>query len=259
MKRFFVEEAQIGETQIRITGLDVNHIKNVLRMKIGDALWISDGKKKEYHCLIEEIGKEEIRARIVYAQEPDFELPSRLYLFQALPKGDKMELVIQKAVELGAYAVVPVAASRCMVRLDPAKAQKKVRRWQQIAEGAAKQSRRLFVPRVHEVCSFPEALQLAGECTVRLIPYELAKGSRATAKLLRSIRPGEDVAIFIGPEGGFSPEEIQQAMARDVQPITLGRRILRTETAGLAILSMLMLLLEEKMEESEQDDGNISG
>lgn len=259
MKRFFVEEAQIEETQIVITGQDVNHIKNVLRMKVGDALWISDGKKKEYNCLIEHIGKAEVQTRIIYVQEPDFELPSRLYLFQALPKGDKMEMVIQKAVELGAYAIIPVATSRCVVHLDSSKAKKKVCRWQQIAQSAAMQSRRLFIPKVYEVCSFAKALELANACPVRLIPYERAKGSKATANLLRGIQPGDDVAIFIGPEGGFSEEEIQQAMACQVRPITLGKRILRTETAGLAILSVLMFQLEEKMEESEQDNGNISG
>ena len=257
MKRFFVEPWQIGETQIQIVGKDVNHIRNVLRMKPGDTLWISDKEKKEYNCLIDTITEEEILLRIVYVQESDFELPSRLILFQCLPKGDKMEWIIQKAVELGVWEIVPVASSRCVVRLDEKKAAKKVERWQQIAESAAKQSKRLKIPRIHPVLSFAEALACAENCPVKLIPYEMEKDMRGTGALLRSLEPGQDVAIFIGPEGGFSPEEVQAAMEAGVRPITLGKRILRTETAGLALLSVLMFQLEEKMCQEEDEDGSI--
>lgn len=254
MKRFFADAAQIEETRIHIVGSDVNHIKNVLRMKPGDTLWISDKEKKEYNCYIEEILEEEILLHIVYMQESDFELPSRIYLFQSLPKGDKMELIIQKAVELGVYEIIPVATSRCVVKLDEKKAAKKQQRWQQIAESAAKQSKRLLVPRIAPVCSYHEALAYAGDCEVKLIPYELEKDMAKTCGLLHGVRPGTDIAVFIGPEGGFSEEEISLALERQVQPITLGKRILRTETAGLAILSVLMFRLEERMcqEESEE-------
>ncbi|MGI6070747.1 MAG: 16S rRNA (uracil(1498)-N(3))-methyltransferase [Blautia sp.] len=254
MKRFFVDAAQIEENQIRILGSDVNHIKNVLRMKPGDTLWISDKEKKEYNCYIEEFLEEEILLHIVYMQESDFELPSRLYLFQSLPKGDKMEFIIQKAVELGVYEIIPVATSRCVVKLDEKKAAKKQQRWQQIAESAAKQSKRILVPRVAPVCSYQEALAYAQGCQVKLIPYELEKDMARTSALLHGIRPGMDAAIFIGPEGGYSEEEIRLAMDQQVQPITLGKRILRTETAGLAVLSVLMFGLEEKMCQEESGE-----
>lgn len=254
MKRFFADASQIEEHKIHIVGSDVNHIKNVLRMKAGDTLWISDREKKEYNCLIEEVQDTEILLRIVYVQESDFELPSRLYLFQSLPKGDKMELIIQKAVELGIHKIIPVATSRCVVKLDEKKAAKKVQRWQQIAEGAAKQSKRMLVPEVLPVCTYREALAYAKGCQVKLIPYELESDMKKTSSILNGITPGMDVAVFIGPEGGYSEEEIRLAMENQVMPITLGKRILRTETAGLAILSVLMFRLEEKMcqEESEK-------
>ena len=164
MQRFFVEPHQIDRDrhEIRITGNDVNHIVNVLRMKKDEELWISD-KEKEYHCVIENAGEDEVLLHILYVQEPDYELQNRIYLFQGLPKADKMELIIQKAVELGAYSVVPVSTSRCVVKLDNKKAEKKVSRWQQIAESAAKQSKRMLVPEVRSVMTFKEALAYAKE------------------------------------------------------------------------------------------------
>ena len=223
MQRFFVEPHQIDRDrhEIHITGNDVNHIANVLRMKKGEELWISD-KEKEYHCVIENAGEDEVLLHILYVQEPDYELKNRIYLFQGLPKADKMELIIQKAVELGAYSVVPVSTRRCVVKLDNKKAEKKVSRWQQIAESAAKQSKRM------------------------LIPYELAKGMKETKELIRSIEPGKSIGVFIGPEGGFEEQEVADAMEAGAKPITLGHRILRTETAGLAVLSVLMFQLEDE-------------
>ncbi len=246
MQRFFVEPHQIDETahQIHIVGTDVNHISNVLRMKQGEEVWISDGGKKEYRCAIENFSPDEVLLHIIYAQEPDYELPSRIYLFQGLPKADKMELIIQKAVELGAYEIIPVETKRCVVKLDGKKAAKKVDRWKQIAESAAKQSKRMLIPNVHEVLSFKEALKYAQSMDIRLIPYELAKGMQETKEILASIEPGQSIGIFIGPEGGFEEKEVAAAIEEGAKPITLGRRILRTETAGLAILSVLMFQLE---------------
>lgn len=246
MQRFFVETYQIEEENhcIHVTGADVNHIKNVLRMKQGEELWISDGGTKEYRCEIESLGDEEILLHIIYAQEPDYELPNRIYLFQGLPKADKMELIIQKAVELGAYAIVPVETKRCVVKLDEKKAAKKTARWQQIAESAAKQSKRMLIPNVHQVLSFKEALKYAESMDIRLIPYELAKGMQETKEILAAIEQGQSIGIFIGPEGGFEEKEVEAAISEGAKPITLGKRILRTETAGLAILSVLMFQLE---------------
>ena len=246
MQRFFVEPHQIDEEahQIHITGSDVNHISNVLRMKTGEELWISDGSKYEYRCTIESFEPDEVLLHIVYSQEPEYELPCRIYLFQGLPKADKMELIIQKAVELGAYEIIPVETKRCVVKLDGRKLAKKTARWQQIAESAAKQSKRMLIPNVHEVLTFREALKYAESMDVRLVPYELARGMQETKEILAGIEPGQSVGIFIGPEGGFEEKEIEAAIEGGAKPITLGRRILRTETAGLAILSVLMFQLE---------------
>ncbi len=248
MQRFFVDPWQVDVEKhcIRIVGTDVNHIKNVLRMKGGEELWISDGAGKEYHCTIEKLEAEEVFLRILYVQEPDYELPNRIYLFQGLPKADKMELIIQKAVELGAYQVIPVETKRCVVKLDAKKAEKKVSRWQQIAESAAKQSKRMLVPEIHSVMTYGEALAYAEELDVLLIPYELAKGMKETRRILEEIAPGQSLGIFIGPEGGFEEAEVEAAVSKGAKPITLGRRILRTETAGLAVLSILMFQLEKE-------------
>ena len=213
-------------------------------MKTGEELWISDGSKYEYRCTIESFEPDEVLLHIVYSQEPEYELPCRIYLFQGLPKADKMELIIQKAVELGAYEIIPVETKRCVVKLDGKKSAKKTARWQQIAESAAKQSKRMLIPNVHEVLTFREALKYAESMDVRLVPYELARGMQETKEILGAIEPGQSVGIFIGPEGGFEEKEIEAAIEGGAKPITLGRRILRTETAGLAILSVLMFQLE---------------
>lgn len=246
MYRFFVEEHQIEPTRIHITGSDVNHIRNVLRMKPGEEILVSAQGKLEYRCRIEELGEEEVTAVVLYAMESDLELPADIYLFQGLPKGDKMEFIIQKAVELGVHEIIPVASRRCVVKLDEKKARNKTARWQGISESAAKQSKRMIVPEIHPVMNFAEALQYAKKLDLILVPYELAKGIGHTRELFASIRPGQSVGIFIGPEGGFEEEEIRQAVDAGAMPITLGRRILRTETAGMTVLSILMYLMEEE-------------
>ena len=206
MYRFFVKPEQIDmeEKKVHITGSDVNHIKNVLRMRQGETILISAGDNLEYTCLVGEMEAEEVIADISYVQEVGMELPSKIYLFQGLPKSDKMEMIIQKAVELGVYEVIPVSTARAVVKLDAKKED------------------------------------------IRFIPYELAEDMAHTKKLFEQIEPGQSIGIFIGPEGGFTPEEIELAMAHQVQPITLGKRILRTETAGMTVLSILMFLLEGK-------------
>ena len=245
MQHFFVTPEQVRERKIYIEGSDVNHMKNVLRMRIGEVLEVSDGNNHKYCCHIEAFEQELVVLEIDEEQSTDTELPSRICLFQGLPKGDKMELIIQKAVELGASEVIPVSTRRSIVKLDAKKAAKKVERWQEIARSAAKQSGRGVIPEVSEVLGFKEALEYAKTLDVVLIPYELAEGMAATKKIISQIAPGQSVAVFIGPEGGFSEEEIAQATEQQVQPMTLGKRILRTETAGLAVLSILMFHLEE--------------
>lgn len=246
MYRFFVEPRQVGEKEIRIQGSDVNHIKNVLRMKPGDEIFISSGENTEYTCYIEYMQEEEILAHIMYAQEAGYELSSKLYLFQGLPKSDKMEFIIQKAVELGVCEVIPVASRRAVVKLDKKKEEKKIARWQAISESAAKQSKRMYVSRISEVKTFPEAVEYAKKLDVVLLPYELAKGMARTKEIVENIQRGQSVGIFIGPEGGFEEAEVELAVREaKASAITLGKRILRTETAGLAVLSVLMFALEE--------------
>ncbi len=246
MYQFFVEPSQINGNRIVITGSDVNHIRNVLRMKIGEEIAVSNGiDGKEYRCGIEEYSEDSVLCTLRFIKEDGIELPSKVYLFQGLPKADKMELIVQKAVELGAYEIIPVAAKRCVVKLDEKKAAGKVNRWQGIAEAAAKQSKRAVIPQVHPVMTMKAALEYAGKMDVRLIPYELAEDMEHTRNMLQQIRPGQSVAIFIGPEGGFEESEIQAALDAGIEPVTLGRRILRTETAGFTVLAWLGYLLEQ--------------
>ena len=227
MHHFFVTPQQISGDKIRIEGGDVNHMKNVLRMKLHEKAEISDGESRTYLCEVE-------------AYEEDV-----AYLFQGLPKSDKMELIVQKAVELGVYQVIPVAMKRSVVRLDDKKAAKKADRWNSIAESAAKQAGRSRIPEVTMPLSYKEALKMAEELDVTLLPYELAGGMEVTREVIRQIKSGQSVGIFIGPEGGFEPEEVDAAVSMGARVITLGRRILRTETAGLATLAILMFELEQ--------------
>ena len=244
MYHFFSEHEHIHDTYIDIVGSDVNHIKNVLRLKTGDSLLISSGDNIDYTCHIAQINEEHIRADIDSVDERGRELASKIYLFQGLPKADKMELVIQKAVELGAFEVIPVAMKRSVVKLDAKKAESKVKRWNAIAESAAKQSKRSILPQVSDVVTFAQAVKMASEMDLKLVPYELAEGMEQTKQLIESVKPGQRIAIFIGPEGGFDPEEIRTATEAGIHPITLGKRILRTETAGFTTIAWLMYQLE---------------
>lgn len=245
MYHFFVAPEQIGEKEIRIEGSDVNHIKNVLRMKPGEEVRLCTGQdENDYYCELVEIAEDYVCAKILRIEENCMELPSRLYLFQGLPKSDKMELIIQKAVELGVYEVIPVATKRAVVKLDAKKEAAKIKRWNAISESAAKQSKRMIIPEVTGVMSFKEAIAYAKKLDVKLIPYELADDMEKTRGLLNAIQPGQSIGIFIGPEGGFEEAEVDLALENNVQPVTLGKRILRTETAGMTLLAALMLQLE---------------
>ncbi len=247
MHQFFVspEQIHINDKSVMIAGTDVNHIRNVLRMKAGEEISVSNGQDgREYRCSIRSMEEDRIICELRFIKEDRVELPSRVYLFQALPKADKMELIVQKAVELGVYKIIPVAAKRCIVRLDERKAASKVQRWQGIAESAAKQSKRAVIPEVTNVSCFSEAVRMASVMDVRLIPYELAEDMSKTKERMGALAPGQEIAVFIGPEGGFEEAEVALALAGGLEPITLGKRILRTETAGLTVLSWIMYMLE---------------
>lgn len=247
MYQFFVEPDQINvnDKTVIILGADVNHIRNVLRMKAGEEISVCNGQDgREYRCGIVSFEEDRVICELRFIKEENTELPVKVYLFQGLPKADKMELIIQKAVELGVYRIIPVSAKRCVVKLDEGKAAAKVRRWQGIAEAAAKQSRRGVIPEVSGVMSFRRAVEEAAAMDVRLIPYELASGMEKTREIISGIAEGQSVAIFIGPEGGFEEQEIQLAADKGIQPVTLGRRILRTETAGMTVLAWIGYVLE---------------
>jgi len=244
MPRFFVKPDQIQEEWIIITGNDVNHIKNVFRMSPGDTLSVSDGAGTDYFCMIEAMERHKVRLHIENSWDSYKELKSRLYLFQGLPKGDKLELIIQKAVELGVYEIIPMITRRTIVKLDDNKHAKRLNRWQNIAESAAKQSGRGIIPKLKKPMDFAKALGYSRLLECNLIPYERTEDMAASRKLIESAADKESIGIFIGPEGGFDTVEIELAVKAGIKPMTLGRRILRTETAGLAALSVLMFQLD---------------
>ncbi len=243
MFQFFVEPDQIREDKIVITGSDVNHIKNVLRMRTGEQLRISDNEGRDFYCEIDHMEERQIILHIT-SQAEDTEPSIKIVLFQGLPKGDKMELVIQKAVELGVSEIIPVSMKNCVVKLDEKKAKAKQARWQAIAESAAKQSKRSIIPRIGHVMKFPEAAEYARKLDVRLLPYENQRGMAHTREVMGGISKGSTVGIFIGPEGGYDSQEIA-LVQNEMEMISLGNRILRTETAGLCALSMLIYALED--------------
>lgn len=245
MYRFYVNEEQIEEDNIVITGSDVNHIKNVLRLEKGDWIIACDGNGKDYVSRIGEISSESVILNVEKEQSSDTELDCRIVLFQGLPKKDKMEFIIQKAVELGVTDIVPVSMKRCVVKLDGSKAKKKQERWQSIAEAAAKQSGRGIIPRVSEMVSLKEAFDIAADLEYNMIPYELQDGIEQSRKIVDEACTKNSIGIFIGPEGGFEKEEVESAFSKGIQPITLGKRILRTETAGMALVSILMFKIQK--------------
>ena len=243
MFNFFAEENSKHGDNYLICGTDYNHIKNVLRMNIGEQLLVSENGKSNL-CEIESFEADSAVVRIIEENFNDTNLPVKIYLFQGLPKSDKMELIIQKAVELGAEGIIPVEMNRCVVKLDDKKKKSKTSRWQAIAESAAKQSKRTIIPEVSDVISFKQALEKAKELDLFLVPYENKDGMKATENALFQIKAGSTVGILIGPEGGFEEYEIEAAETVGGKTVSLGKRILRTETAAITSVAMCMLYAE---------------
>lgn len=250
MHRFYCEQKNIVDRQIFLTGMDVNHIRNVLRMKRGEDLVICDGHGKDYYCRINSLDAAQIIVDIDEEKPSESELPVRITLYQGLPKKEKMELIVQKTVELGVAEIVPVAMKRCVVKLeDEKKESKKRERWQLISESAAKQSGRGVIPEVTKALSYKEALKRAAERGMIIVPYEHAAGmnalKQAVTELTASLgKDRKEISVFIGPEGGFEESEMEHALTFGAVSVSLGKRILRTETAGLATLSILMYEIE---------------
>lgn len=245
MYHFFVSEEQINGENAYIEGSDVNHIANVLRMKPGEELLISVKGDWDYLCKIVDIETDRVNLKVLESMEQR-ELPVNITLLQGIPKSDKLEMIIQKAVELGVSEIIPVKTKRVVVKIEEKKQASKVNRWNAIAESAAKQSKRSIIPKVSEPMSIDNALEIVKDFGVKLIPYENADGIDKTRKILDSMDKTKNIAVFIGPEGGFEESEVERIKNSGFEVITLGKRILRTETAGLALLSNIMIRLEDE-------------
>ena len=250
MHRFFSEEIDSTAGKIRLTDSNARHAAQVLRLTEGDVIEVGSGDGRDYTCRIESITPEEVVAVIEDISGNAAELPLKITLYQGFPKGDKMDLILQKAVELGAYRIVPVWMSRSVVKMDAAKAAKRRNRYQAIAEAASKQSGRGVIPEVGAFLSMKDAIEDAAKLDMILLPYENASGMNGTrdiiGKLLEESGNGsvKSLGIFIGPEGGFEESEITALESVGAKTITLGHRILRTETAGMMLLSVLGYLLD---------------
>ena len=242
MHNFFVESGALDGV-FRIIGTDHNHIKNVLRMREGDTFLVSHAGKSHL-CALAGFEDDTALAEIVEEDYQDTELPTQIYLFQGLPKGDKLELIIQKAVELGASGIIPVEMSRSVVKIEDKKRKQKQERWQAISESAAKQSKRNVIPEVSEAVSYKKAMEIASEMDVFLVPYENERGMAATKEAIQKLNGAKKVGILIGPEGGFDDKEIALAKDAGGEIVSLGKRILRAETAAITALSMCMLFIE---------------
>lgn len=239
MPRFFIDKKDITDKYITIKGEDAKHISKVLRMKEGETLTLCDGCGCDYEAQIKSIDKTSVEAYIVSQKDNETEPNIKITLFQALPKAGKMEYIIQKCTELGIYKIIPCIMDRCVVKLNSeGDAQKKTARYQSIAEGAAKQSGRGIVPIIEMPIRFDDAIKSFGEYDLAFVPYENEKD--ITLKdILQTHKGVKSIAFIIGPEGGISDEEIKKLLSLDIKTLTLGKRILRTETASTAVLSMI--------------------
>lgn len=245
MYRFFVNDNQIDNDIITILGEDVKHIESVLRLSKGDEIIISNGQGKEYCCIINSIKKDTIICTVNLSYDSKKELPIKIYLFQGLPKQDKMELIIQKSVELGVFEIIPTMMHRSVVKIQNKDFKKKNERYQKISLAAAKQSHRGIIPKIKDYMTFDDALAYAKSLDKIIIPYEKANNIKATKELLLSLSKHSSIGIFIGPEGGFEDMEINKLTDLGASIISLGKRILRTETASIVALSILMYNFEE--------------
>ncbi len=249
MPRFFVSKEQITENTVTITGDDAHHISRALRMATGEMITVCDMQGTDYECELTDFLPDRVLARVLHVQACQTEPPYRAHVYQALPKGDKLDSVIQKAVECGAYALTTFESERCVVRLKGENEGKKVERRQRIALEAAKQSGRGIVPTVYPTMPFAAALREAARADLALFCYEGDGTEPLPLAIERTIKDQKwegipTVSVMIGSEGGFSPTEAEAARAAGMIPVGLGKRILRTETASGFVLSCLVYALE---------------
>ena len=252
MPKFFVNKKQVENETINIIGGDVNHIKNVLRKKEKEKIEIciigNEEKGIDTISEIEKIEEKCIKCRILEYKVSETEGKIQVTIFQGLPKSDKMELVIQKSVELGVYEIYPTEMKRCIVKLKEQEANKKIARWQKISEVAAKQSGRNIIPQIKEKVNIKQVCNLVKDYDKLIVAYEEEKENSLKSEL-KSIKSKDKenikIAILVGPEGGINLEEIEELSKAGAVIVTLGKRILRTETVALNVLSNIMYELEE--------------
>ncbi len=239
MHRFFISKDKIINNNVIINGKDVNHIRNVLRLKCDDTIVVCDSNGNEYIVEIIDIQKEEVKGKIIKTKAIIREAPIDIVLYQGLPKSSKMDLIVQKATELGAIQIVPVITARTVVKIkDKAKENKKIARWNKIAGESAKQARRGMIPKITELLSFDTMITNLKDEDNIIVPYE-DEQKTGIKDIVKQIE-GNKINIIIGPEGGFEKEEIFKLKGIGSNIVSLGPRILRTETAGFAVISMLM-------------------
>ena len=248
MPKFFVKNEQIKENNITILGQDVNHIKNVLREKNGNEIVICDFDEKiDYLCEILNINDTQIDCKIIEKLETNSESNIEVTIFQGLPKSDKMELVIQKSVELGAFDITPIEMKRCIVKLNDKEKNKKLQRWQKISEVAAKQCGRNIIPKINHIISLKNVVNTFKNYDKIIVAYEKENEKTLKEELIKLKKQEKEkmkIGIIIGPEGGIDEEEIKNLKENNVSIVTLGKRILRTETVALNVLSVIMYELE---------------
>ena len=241
MPRFFITASDIegaeNEKLIRIRGDDASHISRVLRMKPGEHITVCDMRGCEYETVILQTGNE-VLLKVHSEKESDNEPPYKAVVYQALVKGDRFDTVLQKSTELGASDIVPVITSRCTVKLTESEYSKKVERWQKIVREASKQCGRAIIPKVHNPMKFSDALHTASEADLPLFCYE-GDGTSPLGVIAESVANPGSVSVMIGPEGGYSVEEAEAASKAGMKMTDLGKRILRTETASLFVLSFI--------------------
>lgn len=238
MPKFFVDPCQISDGYVKISGNDAAHISFSLRMAKGDHIRICDGDLHEYECVLSEFLPDCVVAQILFSYENTNESPIKTYLYQALPKGDKLETVIQKAVECGVFEVIPFESERCVVKAKSDAEERKCVRRNRIAEEAAKQCGRGFIPSVRQTLSFKDAIAQAATADLCLICYEDERGTTLKDVLIQKRSDAiSSISVMIGSEGGFSGQEVELAKSMGLQPVSLGKRILRTETAPVFVLS----------------------
>lgn len=243
MFNFFAQKNNKTDDGYIICGRDYNHIKNVLRMKEGDTLLVSYNSKSDL-CAISTFSDDSVVLKTVTADFNNTELSVDLVLFQGLPKSDKFELIIQKTVELGIKEIYPVEMKNCVVKLDDKKKKSKVTRWQLISEAAAKQSKRNIIPQINDVINIKSILEISKNFDFLLVPFENEIGMKSTQEIFKKIKSGMKIGIVIGPEGGFDQKEIDFLLAGGAVTISLGKRILRTETAAIASVGAIMINAE---------------